>query len=70
MAQRYAIWCKVTDSKNVVRQSWLKESTIVTLYPNEKSATESARALALTMARSVFHSGSKYEYEAREYDEV
>ena len=68
MATRYGVWCSVTDKKGVTKQSWLKESKIVTCFATEKAAAEKAMSLQLLMARSAFHDG-KYTYEAREYNE-
>ena len=65
MASRYGIWCKVTDTKDVVRQSWLKDAGIITLYATEKAAADQARNLQSMMNRSAFHT-AKFEYEARE----
>ena len=69
MATRYGVWCKVTDSKNVARQSWLKDAGIITLYATEKAAAEQAKHLQTTMNRSAFHTSQKFEYEAREIPE-
>jgi hypothetical protein len=67
---RYAIWCRdIEVATGKVRESWFKETGIVSLFLSEKAASNVAAPLAQQLNRSPFHTHLKFERIVKEYIE-